>query len=102
MSDVDIMVTIDVDTLLGSEGQTFDSGAFHLEKNNPNAPTHLYNYTNPSGRLSSQAIYMVARRDATNQTSEGTDELVVNVREGDPIRWRTTSLSKGLDHAVLL
>jgi len=102
MSDVDIMITIDVDTILSSEGQTFDSGVFHIEKTNPNTPSHLYNYTNRSGRLSSQAIYMVARRDATNQTSEGTDELVVNVREGDHIRWRTTSLSKGLDHAVLL
>lgn len=102
MSDVDIMVTIDVDTILNSEGQKFDTGVFHIHKTDPTQPTHLYNYTNQSGRLSSQAIYMVARRNMTNQTSEGTDELVVNVREGDHIRWRTTSLSKGLEHAVLL
>ncbi|WP_025128239.1 AidA/PixA family protein [Pseudomonas sp. PH1b] len=99
---LDIMITIDVDTILNSEGQQFDNNVFHIQKTDSTKPTHLYDYTNSSGRLSTQAIYMVARRNETNQISEGTDELVVNVHEGDHIRWRTTSLSKGLDYAVLL
>ncbi|WP_047286236.1 AidA/PixA family protein [Pseudomonas protegens] len=99
---IDIMVTIDVDTILNSQGKKFDSGqVFTLEKSNPKQPSHLYNFSTGGVRLSSQAIYMVARRNNT-QVGEGSDELSINLKEGDLIHWRSTSLSEGLYHAVLL
>lgn len=99
---IDIMVTIDVDTILNSQGKKFDSGqVFTLEKSNPKQPSHLYNFSTGGVRLSSQAIYMVARRNNT-QVGEGSDELSINLKEGDLVHWRSTSLSEGLYHAVLL
>ncbi|WP_248765864.1 AidA/PixA family protein [Pseudomonas protegens] len=99
---IDIMVTIDVDTILNSQGKKFDSGqVFTLEKSNPKQPSHLYNFSTGGVRLSSQAIYMIARRNNT-QVGEGSDELSINLKEGDLVHWRSTSLSEGLYHAVLL
>ncbi|MBS7562163.1 AidA/PixA family protein [Pseudomonas protegens] len=99
---IDIMVTIDVDTILNSQGKQFDSGqTFNLQKSDPTQPSHLYNFTTGGVRLSSQAIYMVARRNNA-PVGEGTDELSVNLKEGDLIHWRSTSLSEGLYHTVLL
>lgn len=99
---IDIMVTIDVDTILNSQGKKFDSGqVLTLEKSNPKQPSHLYNFSTGGVRLSSQAIYMVARRNNT-QVGEGSDELSINLKEGDLVHWRSTSLSEGLYHAVLL
>lgn len=98
---VDILVTIDVDTILESNGKTFDGGNTLTLSQHSATPTQLYNYYSNGQRLSDQVVYMVARRDNTDGP-DGGSELAVNLRQGDIVLWRATSLSKGMYNAVLL
>jgi hypothetical protein len=98
---MDILVAIDADTILSSVGKNFNGTVFSISTD-PAAPTQLYSYTDALGRLDQKVIYMVARHDGVVNNSQGGSELEVKVNLGDSIRWRSTTLSKGLENAVVL
>lgn len=98
---MDILVAIDTDTILNSVGKSFNGKVFSLSSD-PTKPSQLYDYVDSFGRLDQSVIYMTAPRSNVIGNSQGSSELNVQVNLGDSIRWRSTSLSKGLDHAVVL
>ncbi|WP_409284843.1 AidA/PixA family protein [Pseudomonas protegens] len=93
---VDILITIDVDTILESAEQ----GLFKLSQD-ASTPSQLYNIYDGNNRLSDLVVYMVVRRSNADG-ADGGSELAVNLRQGDQLRWRATSLSKGLYYSVII
>ncbi|MGF6401378.1 hypothetical protein ABH905_005044 [Pseudomonas frederiksbergensis] len=101
---VDILVAIDTDTLLNMEGKEFKGGmVFSLANSTSADPIQIGSYygINDGKGLDTKVIYMIAPYSNVI-ASEGIAELNIQVKVGDVIRWRSTALSKGLDHAVLL
>jgi hypothetical protein len=98
---MDILVAIDTDTILNSVGKSFNGKVFTLS-NDSTKPSQLYSYADNFGRLDQSVVYMIAPRNSVIGNSQGGSELNVQMNLGDSIRWRATSLSKGLDHAVVL
>ncbi|MGC5699152.1 inclusion body family protein [Pseudomonas sp. NFXW11] len=98
---VDIMVIIDVGTILESKGKSFIGGTFELSSD-PHHPTNLYNFIDSDHvKLSDKVVFMSARRDYAD-SGEGTAELAVNLNSGDIVHWRSTSLTKDMNYSVIL
>ncbi|NBF06527.1 hypothetical protein GV819_30065 [Pseudomonas sp. Fl5BN2] len=95
-----ILVAIDAQSILDYNGKSLSGKPFNISQNSA-APTQLYNFFVNGIRLDQQVIHMISNADIVG-ASQGTAELSINVQSGDVIRWRSTSLSKGLDKAVLL
>lgn len=99
---VDILVAIDTDTLLYMDGKDIGGKSYSLANSTPDSPIQIGSFYDDNKKgLDTKVIYMIAPYGNVI-SSEGIAELNIHVNNGDVIRWRSTALSKGLDHAVLL
>lgn len=100
---VDIMIVIDVLTILQCNNQgVFKNGL----SQDSNQPTQLYSYymPNSSTRVSDQVVCMYTTRNYVSggSNSEGTAELSVDLNQDDYVHWRTTTLTKDMKYAAIL
>ncbi|MDQ1255176.1 MAG: nematocidal protein AidA [Euryarchaeota archaeon] len=83
MATIDILVSIDTETILNTYGHSLDPQNPVLVPNNPNL------------------IYMIVKNDSA-VSGQAAAELNIRAETMDTIRWRATSLSLNSDSEVIL